>query len=467
MSKPAAGGISGCSECGALTAGPRTSNWSPTASLSCNCTASKWNTITGASEIRRTGRTATAYCSGSKWRTSMPSWSGRRKWASRSCCRSTRIRPKAMAARTTGSAGCAIRTAIRSWSRARTGRPAGRGVRGRGRLLDLGSGGRVRDHHTHHERAQHLVPHRLELGGAVRPVVHRDEAQLRPARQRHAEAGIALALRVRVFLLQPRNFEIGAVDAPDFRLLVRLPLSQRVEQRVVERQFAGDLERHREDRDTEVAAFDGRRPVVQVHRALARFDDPVPRIIEAHAAAVDYANRVSGTALPRVPCLELELPGVVHESILTGFGQRKKLKREGGSACLSSWRPSRRACAWAASAAARSPAPSAARASAAYTSAPPAPSAIAVSSALRAAAKSPCFARIIPRAAQAGCHSGQRFCTASRPLWAAERSPASSAAIAASRRMPRSSGSALAPRSSTSRASPGRPFCSRNNAAWR
>jgi hypothetical protein len=178
---------------------------------------------------------------------------------------------------------------------------------GTGLLHDRTRGGIV-DAHPHHQRAQYFVPRALERSGAVRPVIHRDQTEYRPAREGDAETRIAIVLGIDIPLFQPGNLKISARNVVDLRLPIRLPLAaERFAQRIVERQLPNVLGWNPEDGHSEIAAFDRWRPVVKMHRTLARLDDPVARAIESHQTAVDNANGKPRLALPGVIVFQFEI----------------------------------------------------------------------------------------------------------------------------------------------------------------
>src|SRR5262249_10769660 len=118
---------------------------------------------------------------------------------------------------------------------------------------------------------------------------------------------VPVVLGIGIPLFQPGNLQIAPLDVANFRLLIRFPVrTERFHQHVIEGQLLYKLGRHAEDRDTQIAAFDGRRPVVQMHRTFPWFDDPVARVIEPNQTAIDYTDRVAWPAFPSVFILEFE-----------------------------------------------------------------------------------------------------------------------------------------------------------------
>jgi hypothetical protein len=175
-------------------------------------------------------------------------------------------------------------------------------------LVHYWTRGRILDVYTHHQRTQHFIPDLFECGGAIRPVIHRDQTEYRPAREGNAKTCIALIFRICIPLFQPGNFQIAAVNMVDLRLLVRLPLAvERLPQRIVERQLANVLGGNPKNRYPQIAAFDRRRLVVKMHRACVRLHDPVARTIESQCAAVDNANGIARFAFPSVIIFQLEM----------------------------------------------------------------------------------------------------------------------------------------------------------------
>ena len=166
----------------------------------------------------------------------------------------------------------------------------------------------VLDMHADHQGAQYFIPHALQSSGAIRPVIHRDEAEHRPAGEGDAEACIAVVLGIDISLFQPANLQIATRHVVDLRLLVRLPLiAERIPQHIIEAQLPNVHGCQPEDRHPEIAAFDRWRPVVKVHGALLRLDDPVARIVESHQTTVYNANGMAGLALPGVILFQCEL----------------------------------------------------------------------------------------------------------------------------------------------------------------
>src|SRR5439155_554389 len=122
-----------------------------------------------------------------------------------------------------------------------------------------------------------------------------------------AQPRIPLLSGLDVSLFQPDHLQIAAVDATYVGLLVCLPLLvERAQQHLIQRQGRDCLRREAEERNAEIAAFDGRRPVVQIHRALAGLYQPAIRVIEPDQAAVQDADGISRFALPGVVVFEFQ-----------------------------------------------------------------------------------------------------------------------------------------------------------------
>ena len=149
----------------------------------------------------------------------------------------------------------------------------------------------ILDWHAENQRMQYPVPHTLQSGGAVRPVIHRNQAEHRPTYEGDAETRITFVPRIHISLFQPCNFHIGICNVVDLRLLIWLAVGADCgPQHLIQIQFPNVRSWRREDRHRKIAALHRGRPVVKVHRTLRLLDDPIAWVFESQQTAVDDAD---------------------------------------------------------------------------------------------------------------------------------------------------------------------------------
>src|SRR5206468_2019592 len=134
------------------------------------------------------------------------------------------------------------------------------------------------------------------------PKVECDKAvNARAASDSDARERFALRLRVDVLNFNPGQFEIAALDfhgllgLDDLALIARSRRGHQLPQR-----HGARIDGHAKMRNTQDAVVVRGLAVVNLHRIPSLLDDLIAAELEAHRAAVENADRVTGFGLPAV-----------------------------------------------------------------------------------------------------------------------------------------------------------------------